>query len=96
MSQNFIVGLFINHDRKEFSMTTRQWDAKLDAMIAKEQTRQHQFTLLARDLDECTAEQVKRDFVESFQHAGYTRSPRQYLDDWRAGPDTSRGYAPAE
>ncbi|GAA4878685.1 hypothetical protein [Ferrimonas pelagia] len=93
MANTFIVGLFINHDKKEFSMTAREPGEKLDAMIDKELTRGHEFMLLARDLDECAAELVKRDMVNGYQHAGYTRSPRQYLAEWRKAPDTSKGYA---
>lgn len=81
MSGIHIVGVFINHDKKEFSSTARvpTPNAKLEDMKPKEARagREHTFVELATGLDKETATNLKNNLNPLLSSMGYKYSPRK-------------------
>lgn len=74
---DFIVGAFINHNSKQFSITARQADAPdLKRMIEVEKNKGFDFTIIASGITKQKADAFKACQIAAFENVGYAMATR--------------------
>lgn len=66
--------IFINHETKQFTVSARRLnDPILEQWISYEKSIGFEFTLLATDLTEKQAKQLKSNVISSYAFSGYEK-----------------------
>ena len=86
MNKTHTVALFINYQRREFSLTARKSVADLKKIELSESSRGQKMVILAQEMSKAESSQMAKDFRSVYETYGYTYTPRQSFEEMDRNP----------